>query len=192
MHCSEPTPVDLSGVPNTPRKSNLNCRTEFLIEGLDHAGSLTRTALIDHLPEQIEKVAESVNIPQSVHDGVRTTILRDELFEYRPFKHEHKPMLLSRLLESCEYLMGGSGSIDMKTTRNSYFSLPVHKEHRTLSFETTQDQVVWRKPSSSDKKIDLAGKDSDTPVPSIAPIAFDASLFKNTEDIQLNYRKCSH
>lgn len=187
--CSETPKVDLSGVPNAPRKSNLNCQTEFLIEGLEHAGHLTKTAIIDHLPEQMEKAMENVIVPDAVHEGVRTTILRDQLFEYRPFKTDHKPMVLTRLIDSCDQLIGGTAALEMKTTRNSYFSLPVQKEHRTLSFETTLDHVVWRKPSSSEK-YNLAGpEDLATPVLSIAPIAFDASLFKNTEDIQLNYRK---
>lgn len=186
------TPVqDLSGVPTTARKSNLDCRAEFLIDGLEHAGNLTKTAIIDQLPTEVQRVADSVEIKPTIHDSVRMTILRDQLYEYRPYKCETKPMTLTRLIESCQLMAGGEMAVDNMVTRNTYFSLPIRRAHRTLSFETTLDQVVWRKPSSS-KNYNLANPEAlQAEVPSIAPLAFDASLFGNAEDIPLNYRKYS-
>lgn len=182
---------DLSGVPTAARKSNLNCSTEFLIDGLEHAGHLTKTAIIDQLPTEVRRVAESVKISPTIHDSVRMTILRDQLYEYRPYKTEAKPMTLTRLIEACQLMAGGEMAVDNMVTRNTYFSLPIRRAHRTLSFETVLDQVVWRKPSSSEN-YNLANPESlRAEVPSIVPLSFDASLFGNVEDIPLNYREYS-
>lgn len=181
--------IDLSGVPKAFRKSNLNCRTEFLIEGLEHAGSLTRTAIVDHLPEDVQKTMEATTITPAVHDLVKTTILRDQLYEYRPFKCETTPMTLPRLIECCERVAGGAVALGNMVTKNTYFSLPVRKNDRTLSFETKLDHVVWRKPSSSENYTLATPEAMQAEVPSIAPLDFSASLFTNNEDIPLNYRE---
>lgn len=178
--------------PIGTRKSNLNCKSEFLIEGLDHAGCLTKTAIINHLPAEVQKVADAVQIPSSAHDAVRMTILRDQLYEYRPYKCDPQPMTLSRLLESCERLAGGIASLENIATRNTYFSVPIRRSDRTLSFETTIDHVIWRRPSSSENISLVKREMSQVAVPSISPLAFDASLFANVEDIPLNYRESVH
>lgn len=181
--------IDLSGVPTAFRKSNLNCRSEFLIEGLEHAGSLTRTAIVDQLPADVQSAVETAKIPASVHDSVKTTVLRDQLYEYRPFKCDPTPMTLPRLIESCQRLAGGVVSLGNMVTKNTYFSLPVRKNGRTLSFEAQLDHVVWRKPSASQNYSLASHEAMQTQVPSIAPLDFSASLFANNEDIALNYRE---
>lgn len=179
----------LSGVPTAPRKSNLNCRTEFLIEGLEHAGNLTKSTIIDHLPTQVVEKT-TAKIPTSVHDTIRTTILRDKLFEYRPFKVDPCPMVLSRLLESCERLVGASAALGNKVTKNTYFSVPVKKNGTTVSLETTLDHVVWRKQSpSANNSLVATFEEMQREVPTIAPLDFSASLFANNEDIPVHYRK---
>lgn len=183
--------IDLSGVPKTFRKSNLNCRSEFLIEGLEHAGSLTKTAIIDHMPAEVQATVVNADIAGSAHEMVRRTILRDQLYEYRPFKAESTPMILPRLIECCDRVAGGPASLANKVTRNTYFSVPVRKNNRTLSLETKLDHVVWRKPSASENYNLATPELMQTPVPNIAPLDYSASLFDNHKDIQLNYRKFS-
>lgn len=181
--------IDLSGVPKEPRKSNLNCRSEFLIDGLEHAGSLTRSAIIDHLPSSVQDVVVNAKIPSSVHDVMRRTILRDQLYEYRPFKQPTTPMTLPRLIESCDRVAGGAAALGNKVTRDTYFSVPVRKNDRVVSLETKLDHVIWRKPSSSENYNLATPELLQTEIPSIAPLDYSASLFANTEDIQLKYRE---
>lgn len=146
--------------------------------------------IIDHLPEEVEKVAETAKISPDVHDVIRTTILRDELYEYRPYKAPAKPMVLSRLIDQCQRLAGQTSStVDNMVTRNTYFSLPFRRSSRVLSMETTLDNVVWRKPSSSENHSLATSESLQAEVPSIAPLTFDASLFANVQDIRLNYRE---
>lgn len=181
--------IDLSGVPQTFRKSNLKCQSEFLIEGLAHAGNLTKTAVIDHLPAEVQRSVENVEIAQATHEVVRRTILRDHLFEYRPFKVDSIPMTLPRLIECCERMVGGAVSLGNKVTKNTYFSVPVRKNGQTLSFEAKLDHVVWRTPSASENYNLATPEAMQKEVPSIAPLDFSASLFANNEDIALNYRE---
>ena len=173
--------------PVGQRKSNLNTRSEFLIEGLNHAANLTKSAIIDHLPAEVQKVASTVKVSPVVHDVLKKTILRDHIYEYRPFKAETKPMTLHQIIESCERVFGGASA--NKVTKNTYFSCPVKKEGQTMSLETTVDHVVWKKPSASENYSLATPELLQKEIPSIAPLKFDASLFANKGDISLNYRE---
>lgn len=142
------------------------------------------------MPQNIRNLIETISIPRPIHDAVQQTILRDQLFEFRPFKCPPSPMLLPRLVSACDQVAGTKAALNKRVTENAYFAVPVKKNGKIVRLETTINHLVL---SSQSTKLGKGSPQAEMPqVAYIHPLAFDASLYQNTHEMELIYRKCAY
>lgn len=168
-----------------------------LIYGEKQAQILTKTLLIEELPENVQKIAKNVEISTETEIQLKNSILHAHLFDAHQEKlairkNPEKPMwvyprdwgitdqrknryITDKLLQCCEKLSDSSITSQRKVLNNALFVVPFESDGNFFQFQKTAECfIVSKEPLKTIENVSAA----ETALPDIHPLSSNISIDK--------------